>query len=578
MSPPDPRAVAYARFSTDRQDARSIDDQLRRCHAFAEARGLKVVEEFKDAAMSGSHVDRADLQRLLAASRARGGSPFSAVIVDDLSRLSRDLGNTWNIIFEQLAGASVRVFDATTGMASDGAGARLTFGAMALVNDTFLQLVKTETHRGLEGRALGGFATGGRVFGYTTEKEPNPPDPEHPRSVIKINEEEAAIVRRIFTAYKEGIGLARIAADLNRDGIPAPYDTTSVRKKRGRGWAQTTLRAMLLNERYAGRFVWNKRKFVRRPGSKIRRAVPRPEAEWRVLQRPELAVVDPGTLAAVQARFADRQHAPGGRPLGATARHPHLFSGIARCGTCGAGLGVVSSLTKNGVRYVNMGCSAHSSRGDAICSNGLCVSERKLNAGILGALSKALLEPAGHLRTIVEQFQTWVAASKASPGEEAARLERAIQEADRAVRNLTEAVVQAGWSEALRERLREEENRLRELRHARAAMAKPPPAAASGEHVEAFMRDLLKQLGLTPIGVDVERGREVLRRHLGTVTLTPHAEGDRRFYAVKGAYDLACMFDLGSTPVPALDPGSNSAPSWSAGGRVFGNKCCGGRI
>ena len=65
-------------------------------------------------------------------------------------------------------------------MSSDGAGARLTFGAMALVNDTFLQLVRTETHRGLEGRALGGFWTGGKVYGYATVVEPNPPDPEHP--------------------------------------------------------------------------------------------------------------------------------------------------------------------------------------------------------------------------------------------------------------------------------------------------------------------------------------------------------------------------------------------------------------
>jgi DNA invertase Pin-like site-specific DNA recombinase len=36
-------AALYARFSTDKQDARSIDDQLRRCRAYAEAHGLAVV-------------------------------------------------------------------------------------------------------------------------------------------------------------------------------------------------------------------------------------------------------------------------------------------------------------------------------------------------------------------------------------------------------------------------------------------------------------------------------------------------------------------------------------------------------
>ena len=81
----------YARYSTDRQDARSIDDQVRRCRAFAEARDLAVAGVFKDAAESGAHLERADLQRLLTETR----SPrcrFQTVLVDDLSRLSRDLG------------------------------------------------------------------------------------------------------------------------------------------------------------------------------------------------------------------------------------------------------------------------------------------------------------------------------------------------------------------------------------------------------------------------------------------------------------------------------------------------------
>src|SRR5262249_17297761 len=135
--PPRAQGVAiYARYSTDRQDARSIEDQIRRCRDFAAARGFEVVAEYADAAQSGAHLQRAEMQKLLSQAGSRQ-SPFSAVLVDDLSRLSRDLGNTWRIVFEDLAAADVRVIDVTTGMASDGAGARLSFGAMALVNDTF---------------------------------------------------------------------------------------------------------------------------------------------------------------------------------------------------------------------------------------------------------------------------------------------------------------------------------------------------------------------------------------------------------------------------------------------------------
>ena len=90
------KAAIYSRFSTDRQDARSIDDQVRRCRAFALQRGCFVVREFADAAMSGTHMQRTQLQQLLAAAD-RG--EFQTVLVDDLSRLSRDLGDVWNLVF-----------------------------------------------------------------------------------------------------------------------------------------------------------------------------------------------------------------------------------------------------------------------------------------------------------------------------------------------------------------------------------------------------------------------------------------------------------------------------------------------
>jgi len=50
-------AAIYARFSTDKQEARSLDHQLRRCQ-FAADRGLEVVAEYQDAAISGSTLDR----------------------------------------------------------------------------------------------------------------------------------------------------------------------------------------------------------------------------------------------------------------------------------------------------------------------------------------------------------------------------------------------------------------------------------------------------------------------------------------------------------------------------------------
>ena len=109
------RVAVYARFSTTLQDARSIEDQLRRCGRFAKERGWTVAAEFSDAAQSGATLERAGLQRLLASAGARP-RPFDAVLVDDLSRLSRDAGHSWRIVFEDLAGRGVELYDCTTGM------------------------------------------------------------------------------------------------------------------------------------------------------------------------------------------------------------------------------------------------------------------------------------------------------------------------------------------------------------------------------------------------------------------------------------------------------------------------------
>jgi DNA invertase Pin-like site-specific DNA recombinase len=113
--------AVYARFSIDKQDPRSIEDQIRRCRALAEQRGWLVIGTYEDAAQSGTHIDRVNLQRLL---RDADHHHFRYVIVDDLSRLSRDLGATWRLIYEDLAAAGMHLVDCSTGRASNEPGAR----------------------------------------------------------------------------------------------------------------------------------------------------------------------------------------------------------------------------------------------------------------------------------------------------------------------------------------------------------------------------------------------------------------------------------------------------------------------
>ncbi|MFO0583563.1 MAG: recombinase family protein [Anaeromyxobacter sp.] len=532
----------YARYSTDRQDARSIDDQLRRCRAFAATRGFEVVAEYKDAAQSGAHLERADMQRLLAAARAGRLSPFRAVLVDDLSRLSRDLGNTWRIVFEDLAAADVRVIDCTTGMASDGAGARLTFGALALVNDAFLQLVKTETHRGLEGRALGGFWTGGRVYGYRTETEPNPPDPEHPRKVPRIEPAEATVVRRIFERYADGISMKQVAAELNAEHVRAPYDGDYT-KPAGRGWGHTTVRAMLRNERYVGRFVWNRRKWARsaRTGKRVYRL--RPVEEHVEHHLAELAIVSDELWARVQARVSNNK-ATRGRPAGA-GKHPLLLSGLLRCGKCGASMIVIGAKVKNGRRYPVYGCAAHRSKGAAICENSLTISEGKLVRAIFSAVQDALASHDFRQR-FADRFAQRMASKGPANVEAEATLRASVTKQEARVRRITEAFATVGASDALVAQLRKEETALHALRaqlSAAVATARPRDqagVAVSPEKLAKYLRHVEQLAEESP-----SKAREALFRVLSPVVLHPVEKNGKRAYEGHGALKIEGPVSLG---------------------------------
>ena len=72
-----------------------------------------------------------------------------------------------------------------------------------------------------------------RFMGYDKDKEGN----------LIINEEEAAVVRRIFDMYLSGTGAHGIAKKLNAEGV------TTVT---GRIWYASTIKGMLKNEKYKG--------------------------------------------------------------------------------------------------------------------------------------------------------------------------------------------------------------------------------------------------------------------------------------------------------------------------------------
>jgi site-specific DNA recombinase len=101
-------------------------------------------------------------------------------------------------------------------------------------------------------KAKAGHVTGGRVFGYANV-EILAPDGKRSHVDRRIQDDEATVVRRIFSMCANGDGLTRITKTLNDEGAPAPRP----QQGRPRGWVQSSVREVLLRPLYRGGIVWN---------------------------------------------------------------------------------------------------------------------------------------------------------------------------------------------------------------------------------------------------------------------------------------------------------------------------------
>ena len=159
----------------------------------------------------------------------------------------------------------------------------------------------------------------------------------------EINSEEAAVVRRIFESYAAGASPKQIAKALNSEGVRGPQgalwnpSTIHGNPKRGIG--------MLNNELYIGRMVWNRQRFLKDPDTGKRFARPNPQSEWITKDVPDCAS---STTSSGRRRRPGRRPCSGSGPAKEDARFnqfrrpKYLFSGLTKCGECGAGFIVYS--------------------------------------------------------------------------------------------------------------------------------------------------------------------------------------------------------------------------------------------
>lgn len=526
------RAAVYARFSTDLQKDRSIEDQVAVCRSFAAREGMAVVAVYEDRARTSSSMfGRDGLTAMMDAARVQA---FDVVVVEALDRISRDQEDLAGI-YKRLTFQGIRIQ-----AIHDGVADAVQIGVRGLLGGLFLADLAHKVRRGMTGVVRDGRHAGGKSYGY----RPTPGNPGN----MQIYEPEAEVVRRIFAEYDAGRSPRAIAHDLNRDKIPAPRGATwnastiNGSKQRGTGF--------LLNELYAGTIIWNRTRFVRDPDTGKRISRPNPESEWQRADAPHLRVVQQEMFDRVVARKQGRSHLSFGRQQPAK----HLLTGLLKCGVCGGGM---SSIGERKGRPRVM-CSTAKESGS--CQHVRRYNREDIEHAVVDGLTAQLTSPdalAAYVRAYHDEMQQLSATAR----RDRSRAETRLGEVTRELRRLVDALAKGILAvETISARLGELEAEKKELTAVKSqADEEAPRIALHPQAVERYRQDITALAKALPNAIDAGAG-EAFRSLVQSVIVRPAPVGAQPVFEVVGILSRLIGHDV--FPSTRLVGG----PSGSGGG------------
>lgn len=423
------RVALYARYSSDNQREASIEDQLRICRERAEREGWQIVEVYTDAAISGATmVLRPGIKTLLADAQE---DHFDIVLSEALDRLSRDQEDIAGL-FKRLRFAGVQIVTLSEGKVDE-----LHVGLKGTMNALFLRDLAAKIKRGQIGRILKGYSVAGLSYGYRVVRRFDERG-EPIRGLREIDEEQADVIRRIFREFASGQSGRMIAAGLNRDGIPSPF---------GGDWSGSTINGnlkrrsgILYNEAYIGLLVFNRIHMVKDPETGKRISRPNPPDQWQVVPAPHLRIVDDKLWDAVQAR----KKLYGGTRLHERRRPKHMFSGLVRCGCCGASYTVKSK--------DQLACAAHREKGT--CDNGRTIRVPDLERRVLEGIKQRLLAPDA-IADCLAEYHAERKRLTAKVRQERQQIEKRLGAIERQINNIIDAIADGVATASMKSRLLE---------------------------------------------------------------------------------------------------------------------------
>jgi site-specific DNA recombinase len=473
-------AASYARYSSDQQDAKSIDDQQRPCRERAEGDGNHIPNElqFADEAVSGTKLKRDGFDRMLnAAEEGR----FKTLYFFDLSRLARESVITVTTLKKLVYVYKVRVVSVSEGIDSANEGWFTLATILGLQHEQYLKTLSANVLRGLIGSLLQDLSLGDYCFGYSSVPIAGAPlrgkgrNARPPKKYV-IVEEEADWVRKIFFWYaRERQSIQWIVRELNLKKAPKDH------RKGATKWGRSGVRALLRRIKYIGIWPWGITKNCRDPltGQIYKEFRPEEETQGWIRRFPQLQIIDEETFAEAQRRldkneedcatFRADEGKLTGWPKGMSGPQ-HLLRDRIRCSGCGSAFHV------GGARGQYLICPAF--------RNGLCRCRTMLPRHlarrlILEEIGQRILSDEPWRRAVHEQalkawndFESTVPAELSAAQKQLAAVEQKIA---RMVDQIEDGLDDPDVKKRLAERRKEKEQIARSIAKLRNAATSRPP-------------------------------------------------------------------------------------------------------
>ena len=376
------KIAAYCRVSTEKEaQIDSLEKQIEFFNEFTKKNGYELYKLYADEGISGKQIKhRKQFQQMMEDAKHK---KFEKVVVKDVSRFAR---NTVDLLqsVRELKSYGVQVDFLNNGEVMEGGSEFILtiLGAMAQQESANM------SKRVKFGKDI--TAQKGRVpnlvFGY--DKIPNE------RYTLKINEEEAKIVKEIFESYVyKGIGTTKIAWDLNDRGIRT--------KKTKSKWVQTSIVRMLKNPIYTGR-VTNKKSEVTDFITGTRKDLP--EEEWIVVERSEMRIISDELFNRAQEILAQRSNEF--KLNNKREKTEYVFSTLIYCKHCGYSFRRIKRKYKeDGPEYIRWVCSGRNSMGVNHCPNTTVIDEEELLNAIKIYLKSIVKNKKDFMKAVEKEFE-----------------------------------------------------------------------------------------------------------------------------------------------------------------------------